>query len=703
MAKKKKTDDPAPAKQKKTEVKITPAKGRPMLQWVGKRPLSHVTAFPAQHVESYDPAPDLAKKVLEPKVWKDWPAGYCKCGLLFHGDNSDVLAHLLANGFRGRVGLVYIDPPWDSAADYIRKISLRGRHEAIKLQGAGYTLGEQIQYSDIWSNDSYLQFMYERFILLKELLAADGSIWLHCDYHRSHHLRAVMDEVFGSGSFQNEVIWQRTDPHNDAKTRFGWVHDTLYWYSKSEKPTYNFADVVEALSESALKEYCLLRLEDGTIVSYTPETAAKGRRFKLDDCTWKGTDPSRRFIWRGAKPSDKRVWPYDQEGMEAALKSGEFYLRDPSQGAARCRVSYLDEREGQLLQTIWTECGRMKGGVDYPTEKPQALLSRIILATSKPGDLVLDCFMGSGPTVLAAQSLGRRWIGCDINKGAIQTAAKRLHTIINEQIAASKRQRKELYDTAELGTNCAPAQLCYAVYRVNDYDLAIQHNEAVNLASEHIGIERTRTDPFFDGTYKKSLAKIIPFGHPLTPEDLEELRRELDARPEEDRAITLVCLGMETAAKAWIDEWNKLRTGNNNVNRIAVIELRTDERYGKFIEHRPASARLKVARRRDKLNGGDKITVEIQDFLSPTIVERLQSQAGLLSPKIDDWRAMVDCVMIDPAYDGQVFKVSLSDVPERKSDLVKGEYLLRVPEGETTVAVKIIDMLGEEVLVTRKV
>jgi hypothetical protein len=160
---------------------------------------------------------------------------------------------------------------------------------------------------------------------------------------------------------------------------------------------------------------------------------------------------------------------------------------------------------------------------------------------------------------------------------------------------------------------------------------------------------------------------------------------------------------METAAQAWIDDWNRHRTGTNVANKIAVIELRTDERYGKFIEHRAASARIKFARQRGKLNGGDKITVEIQDFLSPTIVERLQAQAGLLAPKIDDWRAMVDCVMIDPAYDGKVFNVVLSDVPEKKSDLVQGVYKLSAPAGKTTVGVKIIEMLGEEVLVTEHV
>ncbi len=240
-------------------------------------------------------------------------------------------------------------------------------------------------------------------------------------------------------------------------------------------------------------------------------------------------------------------------------------------------------------------------------------------------------------------------------------------------------------------------QQAFTVWRVNDYDLAIQHNEAVNLACEHIGIQRIRTDAYFDGTLGKALVKIIPFGHPLTPLDLEELRKELDARPDEDRPITVVCLGMELTAKAWIEDWNRLRKGKDAVNKITFIELRTDPKYGKFIKHEPARAKVKVARNKDK------VTVEIEDFISPTIIERLTQQAGLLKPKIDDYRAMVDCVMIDPVYDGKVFNVALSDVPEKKTDLVAGKYDLPAPKGETTVAVKIIDMLGEEVLVTQAV
>ena len=239
-----------------------------------------------------------------------------------------------------------------------------------------------------------------------------------------------------------------------------------------------------------------------------------------------------------------------------------------------------------------------------------------------------------------------------------------------------------------------PAQLSLAVYRVNDYDLAIQHNEAVNLACEHIGIKRTKGDSFFEGEMGKKLVKIIPFNHPLSPLDLEDIKNELAARPEEDRDVVVVSLGRELSVAGWLEDWNRYRKQKGFPNRLETIELRTDERYGKFFEHKPVTAKIDIKR------AGAKIKILIRDFISPTIIERLRQQAGILSPQIDDWRSMVDSVMIDVAYDGKVFDVIYSDVPERKDALVAGEYELDVPKEKTTIAVKITDMLGEEMLKT---
>jgi excisionase family DNA binding protein len=299
-----------------------------------------------------------------------------------------------------------------------------------------------------------------------------------------------------------------------------------------------------------------------------------------------------------------------------------------------------------------------------------------------------------------------------LNKGAIQTTSKRLQTVIREQTEAGAAPRQPgLPSLGEEDDSPLPAALSFSVYRVNDYDLQVQHNEAVNLAGEHIGIQRTKTDTYFDGTLGNRLVKIVPFNHPLTLLDLQLLQDELKARPSEERDIVLVCLGKETAVDPWLDDYNK----RHPVNTIEVIELRTDQKYGKFFAHQPAQAQVKIERKTSKTSKTSEVSetsevliVEIEDFISPTIVERLEMETPLFKAQIPDWRAMVDVVLIDTAYDGGpdgsgVFNITLSDVPERKNDLVRGRYELPAPDEPTTVAVKIIDMLGEEVLVTERV
>lgn len=601
----------APAKPAGADVKITATKGRPMLQWVGKKPLRFVTAFPAQHVETFDP------------LGSGEPGG-----LLYHGDNKEVLAHLLANGFRGKVNLIYIDPPFDSGADYVRKVTLRGKSAVAKLEGEGYALGEQIQYTDIWANDNYLQFMYERLILMKELLADGGAIFLHCDSGKGHHLRCLMDEVFGGEGFVNEIVWAYRRWPSDVSA-FQAMHDTIFYYVKEIARKRAFVRTYEVASEGYLKRF-----------------------------------------------------------------GGKTQILDTETGTRK--ITSDEETKGMPLRDVWDIsiiAGFKSERTGYPTQKPEPLIERIISCCSNPGDLVLDCFIGSGTTAAVAQRLGRRWIGADINKGGIVTATSRLQTAIKEQLAA--KQQGDLIPDENSAPK--PAELSFQVHRVNDYDLQIQHNEAVALACEHIGVQRTKTDRYFEGTQGKRLVKIIPFNHPLSPTDLEELKTELKARRDEERDILLVCLGKELACDVWLAEWNRLRRKGDVPNKIEVIELRTDPKYGKFIAHKPAQAKVKIARKAGELH------IEIEDFISPSILERLETQAGLLTPQITDWRSMVDSVMIDPAFDGKVFNIALTDLPEKKTDFVEGRYTLPAPKGATNVAVKITDMLGEEVVVQKSV
>lgn len=639
-------------------LKVSPAKGRPMLTWVGKRALSYINAFPAQHIETFDPTDGFIFR--EDDLWSDWPDCYPRGGLIIHGDNKEVLANLLANGLRNKVQLIYIDPPFDSGADYVRRIRLRGVAGSTQIDGEGYTLGEQIQYEDIWANDNYLQFLYERLLLLRELLSEEGNIFVQMDDRRLHYVKVLMDEIFGVDNFINDIVWHKGREGGASSSAHG---------SRPRLPTENQNILLYAKDASA-------RYWNPPLGPYTLSTVA---RIEKDENGW--------FYTRGRMT---RIPTAAEEEAGAATKT---YVCDDCNLTKEEVISMITSPGAGCVAigNIWgRDLIRNSRKWDFPTEKPEDLARIIIEAATGPGDLVLDCFVGSGTTVAVAQALGRRWIACDINKGAVQITSKRIQTVIQEQISTHLDNSQEEL----MGDNEAPvpAQLFFTVWRVNDYDLQIQHNEAVNLICEHIGIQRTRSDTFFDGNLGRGLVKIIPFNHPLSPLDLDEIRKELEARPEEDRNITIVCLGIEIAAQAWLEDWNRLRTGSNAVNRMEVIELRTDSRYGKFFEHQPASARVSFER------DNEHIVVNVEGFVSPSIIERLSQQMGATQPQVEDWRAMVDCIMIDPAFDGKVFNVVVSDVPSRREELVEGSYNLPAPEGTTTVAVKIIDMLGEEVL-----
>lgn len=655
-------------------VSIGKAGGRPMLSWVGKRAPASVQAFPAQLVEAY------GEQASKGALWERWPEDLRRGGLLYHGDNKEVLAHLLANGFRGQVKLIYIDPPFDSGADYVRKVELRGPKGKAKLYGESYTLGEQIQYTDIWANDNYLQFMYERLLLLKELLSEDGALYLHCDWNKAHHLRCLLEEVFGQKGFRNEIIWQRVAARSDSTT-FNHVHDVIMYCTKGSSFVWN--QQYHAHSEAYLD------------TKYA-RADAFGRQYRLDNITSPNPRPNMVYDWKGHSPPENG-WRYSKETMQRLHDEGRIWY-PADKGKRPQLIRYLDEVEGVPLRSVWTDIHPVNSQADerseYPTQKPESLLERLVATSSVPGDIVLDCFIGSGTTAAVAQKLGRRWIGCDINKGAIQTTAKRLQLVIADQASESECDQPAQGKLLGESEASPPAQLGFTHWRVNDYDLAIQHNEAVNLACEYLGVERLRNDTFFDGLLGKRLVKIISFGHPLSPMDLESIRNELEARPDEDRAITVVCLGKELSSDTWLAEWNRLRKKKNDPHHIEVIELRSDPKYGGFIQHEQAQARVVVKRK------GGKLHVEIKDFVSPGILQRLAQQSGVVQAKVADWRAMVDSVMIDTAYDGAVFNVVHADVPLRKTDFVTGEYTFDVPKSETTVAVKITDMLGEEVLVT---
>lgn len=617
----------------KKEMKIAEVNGRPMLHWIGKQPLETVKSFPSQLVEKFNIEEALQVPTFE-SLKNNWT------NLLFHGDNKEVLSTLLVNGFRGKIDLIYIDPPFDSGADYVRKVDLRGVKK--KVTGEEQSLVEQIQYTDIWANDNYLQFMYERLILLRELLSEKGSIYLHCDWHKSHFLRLLLDEVFGDENFFNEIIWENQGSWIEPDNKFPNRHNNIYAYSKTKDRIFNR----------------LYEANFSNSVNYK-----RWADYIVDDKIYGNNYPSQ----------DSRFNTYLQKFIDENDREPES-------------DDVIVDFKGEVLGSLWyikTVDPKSSENKYYPTQKPESLIERIVKSSSDENSIILDCFLGSGTISTVAQKLGKKWIGCDINKGAIQTTSKRLQNVIKEQIKEIEKEKAKL-DLEEKKTFFTS----FAHYKINDYDLQIQHNELKLLVYEHIGVKKLATDSFFDGTLGTELVMIIPFNHPLSLLDLQLVKTELEKRKDETRNIVLVSLGIEVKVKTAIDDYNKLRP----VNKIRTIELRTDKKYGSFFVHKPAKAEVKITKTKDKGK------VILKDFISPTIIQRLNIDSKLFQAQIKDFRSQIDVVLIDTDYNGEVFNICISDVPEKKKDFVLGEYEFAIKNKASKIAVKIIDMLGEEVL-----
>lgn len=666
-------------------IKISKAKGRPMLNWVGKKPLDFIKSFPAQFMEGFNPAGKATDVELNTyDALKDnWQ------NLLFHGDNKEVLGFLLSRGFRGKIDLVYIDPPFDSGANYVRKVELRAITDKLKMEGEKYSIGEQIQYNDIWNQDNYLQFMYERLSIIRELLSPDGFILVHCDYRRNAHLKLILDEIYDSNNFRNEIIVRRGVKNLQAQfdkiKSLSSGNDVIYLYSKNPG--------------SSMPKL---------------EIELKEERKGSWNNHWRGTDrPTMRYPLLGKTPSYGQYrWSKARsyqavENYEVYLKVKDNYkdiddyyklMRKKGKKLDFVRTSekgnpehYIPPRKHILANSVWTDIRAYSHKHGFPTEKSEALLERILMWLSKKNDIVLDCFIGSGTTAAVAQKLGMRWIGVDINKGAIQITSKRLQKIIlnqYEEYLETKEKGKKEGDIEKRENNYS-----FNHYKVNDYDLKLLRTEARELAIQHIGIKRIRTDSFFEGTLGENLVKLIDLNHPLTLLDLQLIQDELKKRPDENRNITVICLGKELKVDPWIEDHNI----KHPVNKLEVIELRTDPKYGKFLIHQPIEADVQFKR------NGTKITIKILNFISPNIIERITDSESLIKVKIHDFRSMIDVVLIDNDYNGKTFNIKYSDMPEKKKDLVIAKYELEIPERETTIAIKIIDMLGEEILITEKI
>jgi adenine-specific DNA-methyltransferase len=330
--------------------------------------------------------------------------------MLIWGDNKLVMASLLKD-FRGKIDLIYIDPPFDVGADFTMQVPIGDEKGAVEKD---QSLLEMVAYRDMWGkgSDSYLQMIYERLTLMKDLLSETGSIYVHCDWRVNYFLRSLMNDIFGLDNYRNEIIWQKIRVVKAQSNSFGNVHDMIYLYSKTKNSVLSQQHIPQD------KEY------EKKFDKIEQET---GRRYQLVSLLQAGRGPARKFGDKMLDPGPSHHWIWSQERIDSALK--DRHIEFTSGGMPR-KKQYLDESQGRVVDDIWLDIYPVNSqaleDTGYDTQKPEALLERIIRASSNEGDLVADFFCGSGTTGAVAERLGRRWIMCDLGRFAIHTSRKRL-------------------------------------------------------------------------------------------------------------------------------------------------------------------------------------------------------------------------------------------------------------------------------------
>ena len=423
----------------------------PTIEYAGKRPEAAIlseasvmgAACPLQLERCFDGG-KINKKATQLMLIKESSAEY-ETGwrnLIVQGDNLQFLKTcylnqdpIIRDKVKGKVKLVYIDPPFATRSDFTAKTGEDG-------------------YADKIDRAEFVEQLRERLIFLREVLAADGSIYVHLDQRMSGYMRVVLDEVFGRDRFINEIIWRRAFGHSDS-TRYGTIHDSLLFYSRGSERTWN------ALLQAPDPKYIETFFDQ-----YDEERGERYQRISLSALGLSGGGYE--YEYRGVNT----LWRCPIEKLREHDEQGRLHWPKKKGGVPRLK-RYESDYEGVPLQDMWTDIGKIHNTsgelVGYPTQKPEALLERIVMASSNPGDLIMDVFAGSGTVAATAEKLGRRWIVCDFGKHAAYTMQKRLCLISGSQkLGLSNEQKARKGKKPAYGEPPKP----FAIVSVGAFDFA---------------------------------------------------------------------------------------------------------------------------------------------------------------------------------------------------------------------------------------
>jgi adenine-specific DNA-methyltransferase len=602
---------------------------------------------------------------------------------LIWGDNLLVMQALLAQGYEGQIDLIYIDPPFNTGENFNFPNEVTIGDKTFEKE---MPMSERLAYTDTWDRgiDSFLDMLYPRLQLMRRLLSSKGCIYLHCDANASHYIKIMMDEIFGNDNFRNEIVWKRADSHSDSKKKYSIVSDNILFYSKTDQHIWN--PQYQPLPKTTADNW------------YKHIETSTGRRYNLDNCSSPNPRPNMMYTYKGVK-CPPNGWRYSLEKMQELDKQGRLYITDKSIKYIR----YLDESKGVLMSDIWLDISQIRGygttseTQDYPTQKPEALLERIIKTSSNPGDLIADFFSGSGTTAAVAEKLGRRWITTDLSKTSIQVTRTRL---VNQNVAPFLIQNLGNYQR----------QLIY----MRDVKLREMYNIILKLYGA-----APREDMQGFGIKQDDKSTLVFVCEPDRP---------MTGRKAIDLAKQAHLADGKGYKKIVILAWDYELDFDNDFSRLKANKKEIADCEFKVI---PSDV-LKYLRKTG-VNGGslaDKITFYQKPYLrmgeptvkqqdSDTLVVQIKIEQYVVldiplkdeskRPEIEkmlakNFAALIDYWTVDWDYNGEVFRSTWQAMRDRK----KGEPVPVFADSSLkkgtkyTIAVRVVDVFGNDASVTKE-
>ena len=572
--------------------------------------------------------------------------------ILVWGDNKPVISSLIRQGWSKKINLIYIDPPFFTGSDFEIRTRLSGENIKNELP-----VIKERAYKDTWGGgiSSYIDYMYERLVLMKKLLAEDGSIYVHLDWHIGHYIKVVMDEIFGADNLINEIVWfYKGGALTGVKKNFPRKHDIILLYSKSGDYTFNQIKYDE-ISEQMIKRWGQY---------FDEENKIRFGQIKKEKETYKRL--VKKFIKKnGRNPGDEDIaW----------------------------------EIEGSLVRDVWEDIPEIRQSeryvesIGYVTQKPEALLKRIILASSNPGDIVADFFCGSGTTLAVSEKLKRRWIGSDLSKFAIQVTKKRLLCIQKSKDLIGKNKYSRLVRPFDL-------------WKINDFETVyFQENreECLMLILKLYQSQAVSGLKYLHGKKENVYVHVGSLDSPVTIKEVKNVVSECESNNVDKADILGFKWNLEVD-----DLSNKFATENrvnlrfvqipsfNEIKSVLfgfdLLLFKDDERGFRRLSPNVKFAEVSNLQMEIEANGNE-VTLKIVDFQMPQTEELKE-----IASEVEDFRKLIDYFAIDWDYKGDIFRNKWHSFREKGTSKVdyEAKHMYGVA-GDYKIMVNVVDVFGRD-------